>query len=230
MRYRCIAEALWSASELASARSLMAALTFGTSNSPEPDPRRGALLRLLDTLAEWQMRHSHRVICRGQPAQRHHHQRDPAVERDTSARASAPATGRRASAALACARQHARQHDTRIRRELPRQRRRQPLQRPQQDIRQHQIERRARDDLAARAGRRRARRSTSAPTPLRARVVARGPHRLRVDVGGEHRHAQQLRRGDREHAASRCRDRGCGAAGRCRASASSASRQPRVVP
>jgi hypothetical protein len=42
----------------------MAALTFRTSDSPEATPRRGALLRLLDTLAEWQMRHSHHVISR----------------------------------------------------------------------------------------------------------------------------------------------------------------------
>jgi hypothetical protein len=42
----------------------MAALTFGRSDSPETTPRRGALLRLLDTLAEWQMRHSHHVISR----------------------------------------------------------------------------------------------------------------------------------------------------------------------
>ena len=45
----------------------MAALTFGTSDSPETTPRRGALLRLLDTFAEWQMRHSHHVISRSQP-------------------------------------------------------------------------------------------------------------------------------------------------------------------
>ena len=35
-------------------------------NSPEPTPPRGALLRLLDTLAAWQMRHSHSVISRVQ--------------------------------------------------------------------------------------------------------------------------------------------------------------------
>lgn len=46
----------------------MAALTFETSDSPETAPRRGALLRLLDALAEWQMRHSHRVISRSQSA------------------------------------------------------------------------------------------------------------------------------------------------------------------
>ena len=45
----------------------MAALTFGPSDSPEATPRRGALLRMLDTLAEWQMRHSHHVISRSQP-------------------------------------------------------------------------------------------------------------------------------------------------------------------
>ena len=48
--------------------SFMAALIFGTPDSPHADPRRGALLRLLDTLAEWQMRHSHHVISRSQPA------------------------------------------------------------------------------------------------------------------------------------------------------------------
>ena len=35
-------------------------------NSPEVVPSRGALLRMLDTLAEWQMRHSHSVISRVQ--------------------------------------------------------------------------------------------------------------------------------------------------------------------
>ena len=43
--------------------SHMAALTFGGPNSPDSAPR-GALLRLLDTLAEWQMSHSHSVISR----------------------------------------------------------------------------------------------------------------------------------------------------------------------
>ena len=43
----------------------MPALTFCKSRSPEA-PQRSALLRLLDTLAEWQMRHSHHVISRGQ--------------------------------------------------------------------------------------------------------------------------------------------------------------------
>ena len=46
--------------------SHMAALTFADSNSPESAPSRGALLRWLDTLAEWQMRHSHSVISRVQ--------------------------------------------------------------------------------------------------------------------------------------------------------------------
>jgi hypothetical protein len=40
-------------------------LTFDCSNSSPP---RGVLLRMLDTLAEWQMRHSHSVISRAQPA------------------------------------------------------------------------------------------------------------------------------------------------------------------
>ena len=31
-----------------------------------PEAERGVLLRLLDTLAEWQMRHSHSVIRRAQ--------------------------------------------------------------------------------------------------------------------------------------------------------------------
>jgi hypothetical protein len=43
----------------------MATLTFPGCNSPEQRQPRGALLRLLDTLAEWQMRHSHSVINRG---------------------------------------------------------------------------------------------------------------------------------------------------------------------
>ena len=46
--------------------SHMAALTLGGGSSPESAPRRGALLRLLDTMAEWQMRHSHSVISRVQ--------------------------------------------------------------------------------------------------------------------------------------------------------------------
>ena len=45
----------------------MAALAFGRSDSPESGPRRGVLLRVLDILAEWQMRHSHHVISRSQP-------------------------------------------------------------------------------------------------------------------------------------------------------------------
>jgi hypothetical protein len=38
------------------------------SKSPESMPARGALLRWLDTMAAWQMRHSHDVISRGQAA------------------------------------------------------------------------------------------------------------------------------------------------------------------
>lgn len=45
----------------------MAALAVRRSNSPDPAPARGTLLRWLDTLAAWQMRHSHRVISRVQP-------------------------------------------------------------------------------------------------------------------------------------------------------------------
>jgi hypothetical protein len=37
------------------------------SHSSNADPHRGALLRALDTLAAWQMRHSHQVISRIQP-------------------------------------------------------------------------------------------------------------------------------------------------------------------
>lgn len=44
----------------------MAALALGR-NAPQSTPPRGRLLRLLDTLAEWQMRHSHDVISRVQP-------------------------------------------------------------------------------------------------------------------------------------------------------------------
>ena len=44
----------------------MAALAIDESNSSQPTPRRGVLLRVLDALAEWQMRQSHRVISRGQ--------------------------------------------------------------------------------------------------------------------------------------------------------------------
>ncbi len=47
-------------------RSPMAALTYGNCDSPPGKPYRGRLLRMLDTLAEWQMRHSHRVISRAQ--------------------------------------------------------------------------------------------------------------------------------------------------------------------
>ena len=42
----------------------MGSLTLGGCNAPAPD--RGVLLRLLDTLAVWQMRHSHAVISRAQ--------------------------------------------------------------------------------------------------------------------------------------------------------------------
>jgi hypothetical protein len=44
----------------------MAALLVRLSTSPNPVPSRGALLRWLDALAAWQMRHSHEVISRVQ--------------------------------------------------------------------------------------------------------------------------------------------------------------------
>ena len=44
----------------------MAGLTCHGSNPPQSAPPRGALLRMLDRLAEWQMRHSHSVISRVQ--------------------------------------------------------------------------------------------------------------------------------------------------------------------
>jgi hypothetical protein len=42
----------------------MGPLTLGGCHTPAPD--RGVLLRFLDTLAVWQMRHSHAVISRAQ--------------------------------------------------------------------------------------------------------------------------------------------------------------------
>ena len=45
----------------------MASLACRTSDSSEAAPDRGAFLRVLDTLAEWHMRQSHRVISRAQP-------------------------------------------------------------------------------------------------------------------------------------------------------------------
>ena len=45
----------------------MGSLTYRTSETPEAAPDRGAFLRMLDTLAEWHMRQSHRVISRAQP-------------------------------------------------------------------------------------------------------------------------------------------------------------------
>ena len=42
----------------------MAALAV--RDSPDPAPARGTLLRWLDALAAWQMRHSHKVISRVQ--------------------------------------------------------------------------------------------------------------------------------------------------------------------
>ena len=45
----------------------MATVTLRTSDQPDPAADRGAFLRFLDTLAEWHMRQSHRVISRAQP-------------------------------------------------------------------------------------------------------------------------------------------------------------------
>ena len=44
----------------------MAALAVCRPDSSDAAPPRGALLRWLDTLATWQMRHSHEVISRVQ--------------------------------------------------------------------------------------------------------------------------------------------------------------------
>ena len=45
----------------------MATLAFRTSDQPEAASDRGAFLRMLDAVAEWHMRQSHRVISRAQP-------------------------------------------------------------------------------------------------------------------------------------------------------------------
>ena len=45
----------------------MATVTLRTSDQPDAAADRGAFLRFLDTLAEWHMRQSHRVISRAQP-------------------------------------------------------------------------------------------------------------------------------------------------------------------
>ena len=44
----------------------MNAAICNRSHSADDAPHRGALLRLLDTLATWQMSHSHHVISRAQ--------------------------------------------------------------------------------------------------------------------------------------------------------------------
>ena len=43
----------------------MAALAYDGTDPVDPSPDRNLLLRMLDTLAEWQMRQSLRAICRG---------------------------------------------------------------------------------------------------------------------------------------------------------------------
>jgi hypothetical protein len=45
----------------------MGSLAYRPSDPPETAPERSAFLRMLDTLAEWHMRQSHRVISRAQP-------------------------------------------------------------------------------------------------------------------------------------------------------------------
>ncbi len=45
----------------------MATLTYDVTDQTETPPHRNMLLRILDALAEWQMRQSHRVISRGGP-------------------------------------------------------------------------------------------------------------------------------------------------------------------
>jgi hypothetical protein len=42
----------------------MPALAYRNCDQPQGTPPRGKLLRMLDTWAEWQMRHSHEVISR----------------------------------------------------------------------------------------------------------------------------------------------------------------------
>jgi hypothetical protein len=68
-RYRCC-DAKSVDSGAGSLRSVgmaqMATLTLSGCSSCETTPPRSAWLRLLDTLAEWQMRHSHSVISRVQ--------------------------------------------------------------------------------------------------------------------------------------------------------------------
>jgi hypothetical protein len=43
----------------------MPALAYRNCDRPQGAPARGKFLRLLDTWAEWQMRHSHQIISRG---------------------------------------------------------------------------------------------------------------------------------------------------------------------
>jgi len=44
----------------------MPALAYRNCDQPQATPSRGRLLRLLDTWAAWQLRHSHQIISRGQ--------------------------------------------------------------------------------------------------------------------------------------------------------------------
>ena len=64
--YVAMRKLVWETTTSATWISHMAALALCRPNSPEPSRRAGALLRWLDTLAAWQMRHSHEVISRVQ--------------------------------------------------------------------------------------------------------------------------------------------------------------------
>ncbi len=191
----------------------MATLTFPGCNSPEQRQPRGALLRLLDTLAEWQMRHSHSVIRRIQTGRCHHQQRDPAVQRERALQHQAlRSVGGNRRVGLRC--QDSGQHHARIRHELPRHRRGQPLQRLQQDIRQHQIERRPRDDLR-RAQSSRLHSGDECADAVQRRV---GPCVFHGDRGRCRSPAPACGTASPPRSPgcrSRCRDRGCGVACCC---------------
>ena len=132
------------------AANMDAAICDGPRSGGRLAASAASLLRWLDALAAWQMRHSHQRDQPRSDAQRHHHQRDPAVERERALqhqplrpvggdrriglRRPAGPTAPRAHSATSCRAIGAASRCSGA----------------QQDIRQHQIERRARDDLAAR--------------------------------------------------------------------------------
>jgi hypothetical protein len=65
----CGAELIWDDRFGGAEETTMAGLSYEAGNlSANPTPPRNTLLRILDTLAEWQMRHSHSVISRRRPA------------------------------------------------------------------------------------------------------------------------------------------------------------------